>query len=340
MQAAGSFLTQLLNPFTDTRGSTGSFGPATGFAAESRLSPEAASAYAAVTPKAGARRDAGKRWGIWGAAYDGTASINGNSNSGSHTTDTRTYGFAAGLDYYFTNDIMGGFALSGGETSWSLSQGLGGGRSNMLQAGLYGSTHLGPAYLSGALAYAWHEATTDRTITVSGTDKLAANFNANSFSGRLDGGYRFALQSYGLTPYGAVQTSIFHTPAYSEHAGLGSSQFALSYEAHTTTATRTELGAWIDKSFPWPMAAALLLRSRAAWAHNFETSSRFNAAFQTLPGSSFTVNGAASPDDAALVSVSDELKLSHGVSFSGRLGCELSSQSQSYAGIAAMWYQW
>ena len=40
-------------------------------------------------------------------------------------------GIAAGLDYKLSPDTLIGFALAGGGTSWSLAQGLGGGRSDV-----------------------------------------------------------------------------------------------------------------------------------------------------------------------------------------------------------------
>jgi len=39
--------------------------------------------------------------------------------------------------------------------------------------------------------------------------------------------------------------------------------------------------------------AILTLRGRAAWAHDFNPDSTIGATFQTLPGASFAVNGAA-----------------------------------------------
>src|SRR3954463_10052919 len=46
-----------------------------------------------------------------------------------------------------------GFALAGGGTGWGLANGLGSGRSDAFQAGVYGTTRAGNAYLSAALAY-------------------------------------------------------------------------------------------------------------------------------------------------------------------------------------------
>ena len=57
---------------------------------------------------------------------------------------------------------MVGFALAGGGTNWSLAQGLGGGKSDAFQAGVYGATRSGPAYLAGAFAFTNHWMSTDR----------------------------------------------------------------------------------------------------------------------------------------------------------------------------------
>ena len=109
---------------------------------------------------------------------------------GSHDLSARTAGFAGGLDYRLTPDTVVGFALAGGGTNWSLAQGLGGGRSDAFQAGVYGATRSGPAYLAAAFAFTNHWMSTDRFAFAG--DHLTANFNAQSFGGRVEGGYRFA----------------------------------------------------------------------------------------------------------------------------------------------------
>jgi hypothetical protein len=43
------------------------------------------------------------------------------------------------------------------------------------------------------------------------------------------------------------------------------------------------------------------LRGRVAWAHDFNPDRNIGATFQTLPGVSFVVNGAAQASDSALV---------------------------------------
>ena len=107
-----------------------------------------------------------------------------------------------------------GFALAGGGTNWSLAQGLGGGKSDAFQAGVYGATRSGPAYVAAAFAYTNHWMSTDRFAFAG--DHLTASFNAQSFGARVESGYRFATIFGGLTPYAAVQAQSFRTPSYSE----------------------------------------------------------------------------------------------------------------------------
>ena len=152
--------------------------------------------------------------------------------SGSSTTTSRIYGTVVGADYRVSPNTLVGFALGGAGYNFSLADSLGSGRADLFQAGLYARHNFGPAYLSAALAYGWQDVTTDRTVTVSGTDKLTANFKASTFAGRLETGWRFApipASSFGVTPYAAVQATTFHLPGYGETAIVGSNQFALSY---------------------------------------------------------------------------------------------------------------
>jgi len=143
----------------------------------------------------------------------------------------------------------------------------------------------------------------DRTVTIAGVDQLRARFNANAFSGRVEGGYRFVTPWMGLTPYAAGQFTTFDLPAYTEQALSGANTFALNYASKGVTATRSELGVRTDKS--WAMQDAIFtVRGRLAWAHDFNTDGNIAATFQTLPGASFVVNGAAPAHESALITAS------------------------------------
>jgi outer membrane autotransporter protein len=337
-QSMSSFLTLMLDPFAPTRAG-GTFGPAIGYAPEPSQPPEIAQAYAAVTPAKAAPFE--QRWSMWAAGYGGQARIQGDANVlGSHDTTARAFGVAGGADYKVSPNTTLGFALAGGATNWGLASNLGTGKSDAFQVGGYASSRAGAAYLSAAAAYALHWASTERMVTLVGLDRLEASFNAQSFGGRIEGGYRFGGPGFGLTPYAAGQVLGVRTPAYTERATAGTNAFALNYEAKTATTSRSELGLWADSTAMLDAGTSLLLRARAAWAHNFNTDRTINAVFQTLPGANFTVGGAVPAVDTTLVSAAAELRMANGWTLGAKFDGEVGPGTQSYAGTGTLRYAW
>jgi uncharacterized protein with beta-barrel porin domain len=283
-----------------------------------------------------------QRWSTWIAGYGGSQSTDGNTALGSNNTTSSVYGTAVGADYRFSPDTIAGFALAGGGTNFSVNGG-GSGRSDLFQAGAFIRHNVGAAYITAAVAYGWQDITTDRTVTVAGIDRLHAEFNANAWSGRVEGGYRFVVPTVagglGITPYAAGQFTTFDLPAYAESTLSGVSTFALAYGAKSVTDARSELGFRSDKS--WAMQGSILtLRGRAAWAHDYDPDRAIGATFQSLPGASFVVNGAAQAADSALVTASAEKKWLNGWSTAATFEGEFSSVTSSYAGKGVVRYAW
>jgi uncharacterized protein with beta-barrel porin domain len=324
-------------------------GGASGYASEGD-----ASAYAS-TQNAGAARDAyamftkapppvvpfEQRWNVWAAGFGGSQTTDGNATVGSNNTTSSVYGTAVGADYRISPFTVAGFALAGGGTNFSVA-GSGSGHSDLFQAGAFIRHTIGPAYISAALAYGWQDITTNRTVTVAGTDQLRAQFNANAFSGRLEGGYRFVapwVGGIGITPYAAAQFTTFDLPGYAEQAIVGTNNFALAYGAKDVTDTRSELGLRADKSFAM-RDGILTLRGRLAWAHDYDPDRSIASTFQSLPGASFVVNGAAQASDSALVTASVEKKWLSGWSAAATFEGEFSDVTRSYAGKGVVRYAW
>ncbi|MCK1275130.1 autotransporter domain-containing protein [Bradyrhizobium sp. 61] len=343
--AMNQFMGVLTDPFIDGRGDGVSAGSSAG-----------ASAYASPDrPRSGAARDANamftkapvmadpfaQRWSVWAAGYGGSQTTDGNTTLGSNNTTSRIAGIAVGADYRISPNTLAGFALAGGGTNFSVVNG-GSGRSDLFQAGAFVRHNAGAAYLSGALAYGWQDITTNRTVTVAGIDQLRAQFNANAFSGRVEGGYRFVspwMGGIGITPYAAGQFTTFDLPAYAEQAVTGVNTFALAYASKSVTDTRSELGLRSDKSYA--MADGIFtLRGRLAWAHDFNPDRNIGATFQTLPGASFVVGGAAQASDSALVTAAAEKKWLNGWSAAGTFEGEFSQLTRSYAGKGVVRYAW
>jgi outer membrane autotransporter protein len=256
---------------------------------------------------------------------------------GSHDLTAGAGGVAAGLDYHLSRDAVVGLALAGGGTNWSLAQGLGGGRSDAFQAGVYAAARSGPAYVAASLAFADHWMSTDRFAPFG--DHLTASFNAQSIGARLETGYRFGTGASGVTPYGALTAQQFRTPSYSE-TDLTGGGFALAYNGRTATDTRSELGARFDHVALVAPSAVLTLRGRLAWAHDWVNDPTLAAVFQALPGASFIVNGATPAKDSALASAGAELRLAHGVSLLGKFDGEFANRSSTYAGTGTVRVSW
>jgi uncharacterized protein with beta-barrel porin domain len=129
-------------------------------------------------------------------------------------------------------------------------------------------------------------------------------------------------------------------PSHQERGDLGPSPFALAYNARTTNTARTEVGAWLDHTVLLE-DSTLVLRARAAWAHDYFTDpAAVNAAFQSLPGSGFTLSGAAPTKNSALLSAGAWLRLENGLSLGAKFDGEFASRSQTYAATGVLRYAW
>jgi fibronectin-binding autotransporter adhesin len=295
-------------------------------------------AYAAIYRKAPLAAPFVTSWSVWAAGFGGSQTTDGNVALGSNNTSSSIAGTAVGADYRFSPFTVAGFALAGGGTNFNVAN-AGTGRSDLFQAGAYVRHTAGAVYVTAALAYGWQDITTDRFVTVAGVDHLRAEFNANAYSGRVEGGYRFVTPWMGVTPYAAGQFTTFDLPAYAEQAVSGASTFALAYGSQSVTDARSELGLRTDKS--WALTNSILtLRGRFAWAYDYDPNRSIAATFQALPGASFVVNGAAQAHDSALTTASAEMKWANGWSAAATFEGAFSQVTNSYAGKGVVRYTW
>lgn len=348
--ATGTFqlMSDLLNLLSDmalgTGGGGSASGAAPGFAAEASdaLPSDVALAYRKALRKSSAAPSApqqnfDQRWTAWGSAFGGGAIYDGNAAIGSNNVTASDFGFAGGMDYHALPDFKLGFALAGGGTNWSLAQNLGGGRSDVFQIAGYGIKHYGPLYFAAMAAFGDSWFTLNRTAALG--DQLRARFDGQSYALRGEAGYRYAVTPMaGVTPYAAIQTQWLHTPGYSETDLTGGS-FGLTYNSQTSNDTRSELGARAD-DLTMLDNMPLILRARLAWAHDWVSNAALSPVFQALPGTAFTVNGAAVPQNSALVSGGGQLFFSPNWSLEAKFDGELASAAQIYAGTGTLRYTW
>ena len=310
---------------------------ANAYAPKSKVATEAGDAFAKAMPVKAVVPSFAARWAVWATAYGGNSRVSGDATAGTNTTTSRIFGAAVGATYRFTPDTQAGFALGGAGSSFNL--GFGGGKADVLNAALYAKHTFGPAYVAGLVGYSWQDTTTDRTVTIAGTDTLHAAFKAQALTARLEGGWRYATPMLGITPYGALQSTTFYLPGYGETATSGVGTFALNYASKAITATRGELGAKFDKAM-LVQGGTFTLKAKTAWAHDWNTDRAATATFQALPGATFTVNGAQPSANAALVSLGADMKWHNGWTLAASVDSEFSRTTASYAGKGSVKYAW
>jgi autotransporter-associated beta strand protein len=310
-----------------------------------RTAAETALDYAATT-KAPRPVTFEQRWSVWASGFGSALNASGDPAVGSANVKARAYGGIGGADYRVSPDTVIGFAAGGGGSNWSLAQGLGSGRSDFFQGGVYGRTHFGPAYLAAALSVANHWMTTDR-FAFFGVDHLQSSFNAQDYGARVEAGWRYGMPMAAVTPYVAGVVQRFSTPGYAETDLIGGG-FALQYSAAKATQVRGEAGARVDSIFALNEGASLILHGRGAYAYSKVTDPGMVATFEAalapgaLPGSGvgFTVNGAALPNSLALASAGAELRLPSHWSLLADFHGEFGRGSQSYWGNGTVRYSW
>jgi uncharacterized protein with beta-barrel porin domain len=84
----------------------------------------------------------------------------------------------------------------------------------------------------------------------------------------------------------------------------------------------------------------LTLKGRVAWAHDWISAPSILPTFQSLPGASFIVTGAAPPKDLLLTSAGFDLRVTSGVNLLTKFDGEFGNHSQMYSGTATLRYTW
>ncbi|MBL8571675.1 MAG: autotransporter outer membrane beta-barrel domain-containing protein, partial [Phreatobacter sp.] len=329
LTSASTFLGIMLDPMAGSRGGTA--------AAPGSSLIEMADMGAARTPAA--RLEAA--WSIWTRAYGQAGRTASDAGLGAAGTASSIYGVAAGADKLVAPNLVVGFALAGGGTSFGLGA-LGSGTGDFAQLGAYASMRLGPGYLSGALAYGWNRFDVTRNVVALGvTETYRSGPVGHTFGGRIETGRRFALGIAGVTPYAAAEAIAYIAPGYRETwVAPATGAFALAYAGRTTGTLRAELGARADALVASAETGNLIAFSRLAYAVQSNTQRAAEARFQALAGSTFTVFGARASTHTALATLGVEARFRQGLNASLALDGELGDRHRSIRGSVALRQSW
>lgn len=275
---------------------------------------------------------------VWGSAYGGHVGLSADAASGAASLSSNNFGFIGGLDLAWDKGLLTGVTVGLGRQNFSSGNGTG--SSDDIMIGVYARKDFGPLYVTAAFGYGSHHIETLRVITVSGTDVLQGQQNADDYGGRLEAGWRMALDDqYRLSPYFAVAAESFETPAYAERALSGASTFALSVAARSSSLGRTELGSGLSRDYETENGV-LTADLRLAWAHQLDDLPLTQASFQSLPGASFLVTGVRPASDTALLGAGFRVQNRSGLFFGFKGESQLGAGTTILEGMGHLGWRW
>jgi outer membrane autotransporter protein len=285
-----------------------------------------------------AKQRAASSGGAWFSAFLGSGLVAGDSaTAGSAKLKSQVSGFSAGADWPISSRLSLGGAVSIGNNKFHLSDSLGSGTNTSVQAAAYGFIQASKlVYGAFAASLSFNDFSTDRALTVSGTDRLTGSPKSYAIGGR----YETGINLKGFIPYLAFEDTLVSISSYTETASSGLDQFALHYAARTQNLASLELGARQSTEVRVGSSWNLKLFDRLAVSHAFSESSTARARFEALPDSNFVVQGAKAGRDAILLTLGANLMSDAGFGLNLQLDSAVSSRSQSYVGLAGASYRW
>jgi uncharacterized protein with beta-barrel porin domain len=281
------------------------------------------------------------RWRIWTLGFGGYRSVDGEAfPTGSANQSMRTYGGALGADYQLSPGLLLGFAAGGSDSSISVPDRGTTGNVTAGHFGLYGLKTWGSYYAAASASYARLANSTTRTIAgVGPTETATGRFDSDQLSGRLELGWKRAFASFNLTPFVAIEPAVLWTRGYTETstiAGGGAGILGLTFASRTTMSLPTFVGLQADARMVLPNGAVVMPYGRLSWVHEFEPARQINATFISVPGASFTVDGARPASDAARLDAGAKVTLDAKRSVFANLSGEWSGSSESYTAMAGV----
>jgi uncharacterized protein with beta-barrel porin domain len=275
---------------------------------------------------------------VWTAGFGATQSLQGQPDAGSYSQSVRSAGGVLGLDWQAAPDLRVGFAAGVSESTFSVASLLTSGRLMGGHVGAYALKTWGAYYAAASLSYARFDNSTTRTIIgVGPTEQAFGRFDSDQLSGRLELGWRQVYGRFNVTPFVAVEPTVLWQRSYTE---TGTGILGLNVASQTATSLPTFVGVQFDGRYITPEGAVLAPYSRVSWVHEFEPDRRVSAAFITLPGASFTVNGARAAEDAGRLDAGAKLMFRSGLALFANFAGEWSDRAQSYAGTGGFRYAW
>jgi outer membrane autotransporter protein len=128
------------------------------------------------------------------------------------------------------------------------------------------------------------------------------------------------------------------TPTCDAEGGVG--VLGLTYQPRMIGSLPTFVGAQIDTQQVLANGGIVRPYARVSWMHEFLPERRVDAAFVTIQGTAFAVDGARPASDAVRLDAGARITLQRNLSFFANLNGEFSDRARSYTasgGLRSVW---
>jgi outer membrane autotransporter protein len=256
-------------------------------------------------------------FGSWGYT-----SGNGNAAGLSRSTGGVLVGVDAPVFEVARLGLFGGYS----HTNFNVADRQSSGSSDNVHLGAYGGAQWGPIGVHAGLAYTWHNLSTSRSVAFPGfADSLRATYGAGTFQVFGEAGYRFDVGAAIFEPFANIAYMSLTTKGFSETGGAA----ALTGTGLTTNVTATTLGLRAGSAFTIAGLGGSA-RGTVGWQHAFTDTTPW-ANLQLTGGTPFTAAGVPIAQDAALLELGIDLRLSErasiGIGYTGQFAAGAQDQS-------------
>ncbi|MBR1208863.1 MULTISPECIES: autotransporter domain-containing protein [unclassified Bradyrhizobium] len=305
-------------------------------------------AYASAGPftKAPATARFDRTWRVWGSAFGGSSTLQGDAGLGTAAQRDSLFGGNIGLDYQVWPNWLVGVAFGGSEGNFTVDSRTTSGKVDGVHGAIYSTLTLGQLYLSNATTVSSFSNKTTRVIgNIGGLagETERGNFNSWQLRSRFEVGHDFAIAGARVTPFAAFEIAQLYSDGFAESsqtAGGAPGVLGLAVSRQTTTSAPLFAGVRGERRIELANGMALTPQASMAWVHEFAPTRNLDGTLVSLPGASFIVDGARPASDAAQVSVGAQLDVTRNAALFANFEGEFSSVTQAYAGKGGIRMAW
>ncbi|MER0237166.1 autotransporter domain-containing protein [Fulvimarina sp. MAC8] len=254
---------------------------------------------------------------LWTRGFGSWGQFDGDGNAADMERDIG--GLFVGADVAVSENMRLGVVGGHSQSSFSVDDLNSSGTSDNFDLGVYGGGQWDKLGASFGISYTWHDVSTDRSVAFRGfSDKLSADYDAQSFQIYGDVGYTIDVGEASFEPFVGLEYVNLNTDGFTESGGAA----ALTGFGNEIDTTFSTIGLRVSQDFNFgevPLTASGMV----GWSHAF--SDETPTSRHQFDGSSpFTISGVPLPEDVAVfeaglnTAINDALSI--GVSYSGKVG--------------------